>query len=245
MSTESTFSIGGDSNTEKVFAIHQANYLPWMGYFSKLANCDVFVFLDAVQYPRGKSFAARNRVKTSNGVAYLTVPVSVPSGNQGRAAYLEVRVADQKWKTKHLKSLELSYKRAPFFEEIFPLYRSAVEDNEALVEINIALIAAFAHYLKIETQTARLSEILPDFGQKTQLIVDIAKAVGANVYLSGTGGGQDYNDQALLNEHNIELRYSTFEPSEYPQLWGDFESHLSIIDALFNCGPSVADLLKV
>ena len=67
-----------------VVAIHQPNYVPWPGYFHKLAACDVFVHLDAVQYPRGQSFAARNRIKTPNGVTYLTVPVSVPKGSERR-----------------------------------------------------------------------------------------------------------------------------------------------------------------
>ena len=64
------------------------------------------------------------------------------------------------------------------------------------------------------------------------------------MYLSGTGGGHDYNDEQLLSDHGVELTYSAFEPSEYPQLWGTFESHLSAIDALFNCGPATADLIK-
>ncbi len=230
--------------SERIFAIHQANYAPWLGYFSKMANCDVFVFLDSVQYPRGASFAARNRIKTSNGPAYLTIPVSVPKGHDGKASYLDVSFADQKWKRKHAKSLELAYKKAPFFEETFGLYEGAVADATTLVDLNIALVEAVARHLHIETETVRLSELLTDHGQKTQLIVDIGAALEADVYLSGTGGGQDYNDEAMLTSNGIELRYSAFEPREYPQLWGEFESHLSILDALFNCGPAVADLVK-
>lgn len=236
--------VSGTESGERVFAIHQANYVPWLGYFSKLANCDVFVFLDGVQYPRGTSFAARNRIKTSNGPTYLTVPVSVPKGNEGRASYLDVAFADQKWKKKHAKSLELAYKKAPYFEETFGLFQETVTDATSLVDLNIGLVEAVARYLNIDTTTVRLSELVTDHGQKTQLIVDIAAALGANVYLSGTGGGQDYNDEALLGENGIDLRYSTFEPSEYPQMWGEFESHLSILDALFNCGPAVADMVK-
>ena len=68
-------------------AVHQPNYLPWLGWFHKLAAADVFVYLDAVQFPRGRSFAARNRIKTPNGVAWLTVPVSVPKGRDGKATW--------------------------------------------------------------------------------------------------------------------------------------------------------------
>ena len=224
-------------------AVHQPNYLPWPGYFHKLAGCDVFVYLDAVQYPRGQSFAPRNRIKTPNGTVFLTVPVSVPKGRKGKATYLEVELADDRWRKKHLASVEQSYRRAPHFEEIFPLYEREVEAGQTFVDLNIGLIDAFAAYLGIETRRVRLSELLDSFGQKTQLIVDVCEALGGTTYLSGTGGGRDYNDEALLREHGIELRYDEFQPPEYPQLWGDFEPGLSILDLLFNCGPASRELV--
>ncbi|MBD3224736.1 MAG: hypothetical protein GF313_08400, partial [Caldithrix sp.] len=73
-----------------LMAMHQANYLPWIGYFYKMMQSDVFVYLDNVQYPRGQSFAARNRIKTPNGPSYLTVPISLPKGQKGKASYREV-----------------------------------------------------------------------------------------------------------------------------------------------------------
>jgi hypothetical protein len=228
---------------DKVFAMHQPNYLPWLGYFSKIAATDVFVVLDSVQYPRGTSFAARNRIKTSNGPAYLTVPVSVPKGNEGRASYLDIRCVDQKWRRKHLKSLELAYKRAPHYDEVVEMFQGALVDGTSLVDINLSLITTIARYLGIETEMVRLSELLDEHGQKSHLIVDIGAAIGAGTYLSGTGGGQEYNDEDLLRQHGIELRYSDFEVKEYPQLWGPFEPRLSALDALFNCGPDAAELL--
>ena len=219
-----------------VAAIHQPNYVPWPGYFHKLAACDAFVYLDAVQYPRGRSFAARNRIKTPNGVAYLTVPVSVPKGREGKASYLEVELADEQWRDKHLKTVEQSYKRAPHFEEVFALYREALERGRTLVELNVGLIEAVAGYLGIETRRARLSQTLDSFGEKTDLIVDVCRAVGADVYLSGSGGGREYTDERLLAEHGIELRFDEYEYTEHPQLWDGFEPNLSVLDLLFNCG---------
>lgn len=218
-------------------AIHQPNYLPWPGYFHKMAACDVFVYLDAVQYPRGRSFAARNRIKTPNGPAYLTVPVSVPKGHDGRVSYLEVGFADDGWRTKHLRTVEQCYARAPHFDAIFPLYRDALGRGDSPVEVNIALNEAVAGYLGIGSRRVRLSETLAEFGAKTQLIVELCRALGATAYLSGTGGGADYNDEQLLRANGIELRYDSFDPPTYPQLWGDFEPRLSVLDLLFNCGP--------
>jgi hypothetical protein len=226
-----------------IAAIHQPNYIPWPGYFHKLAACDVFVYLDAVQYPRGQSFAARNRIKTPNGVVFLTIPVSVPKGHEGKASYLEVELADERWRDKHLKTVEQSYKRAPHFDEVFELYRDGLERGKTLVDLNVGLIEAIAGYLGIETRRVRLSETLESFGEKSDLIVDVCKTVGADVYLSGAGGGRDYNDERLLDEHGIELRYDDYTYPEHPQLWDGFEPNLSVLDLLFNCGAGGRELV--
>jgi len=224
-------------------AIHQPNYIPWPGYFHKLAASDVFVYLDAVQYPRGQSFAARNRIKTPNGATFLTVPVSVPKGSEGKASYLEVDFADDKWRKKHLATVEQSYARAPHFDEIFGLYAPEVEAGETLVALNIALVDAFASYLGITTRRLRLSELLPSFGHKTDLIVDVCRALDASAYLSGSGGGREYTDEAVLKEHGLELRFDEFQYPHYEQLCGEFEPNLSVLDVLFNCGPASRKLV--
>jgi hypothetical protein len=226
-----------------VAAIHQPNYLPWPGFFHKLAAADVFVHLDAVQFPRGQSFAARNRIKTPNGVTFLTVPVTGPKDAEGTFTYLEAELADDRWRKKHLRTVEQSYAKAPHFEEVFELYRREVERGQTFVGLTIGLIDAVAAYLGIETRRVRLSELLPAFGQKTQLIVDVCGALDADVYLSGSGGGRDYNDEGLLREHGIELRYDEYAYPEHPQLWDGFESNLSVLDVLFNCGPAARPLV--
>ncbi len=234
--TDSTSNMAFPRTSGKILAMHQPNYLPWLGYFYKMAHCDVFVYLDAVQFPRGQSFAARNRIKTPNGVTFLTIPLRHPKGREGKFTYLEVEFADDKWKAKHLKTVELSYKRAPFFKEIYPLYREQLLAHASFVELTIGLIETFANYLDIRSQRIRLSRLLSQFGQKSQLIVDLCQATGATVYLSGTGGGKIYNDEQFLNQHGIQLIYSDFQHPTYPQLWGDFVPSLAVLDVLFNCG---------
>lgn len=230
----------GDSRT---VAIHQPNYLPWAGYFHKIARCDVFVYLDSVQFPRGQSFGARNRIKTPNGATFLTIPVSVPKQHDGKAPYTAVGFADDRWREKHLKTVAQSYRRAPYYDEVFALYERELEPDRPFVEVTIGLIEAFCSYLGIETERVRLSDTVESAQQKTDLIVDICGALGADAYLSGTGGGRDYNDEELLRGHGIDLRYDEFEPPVYPQLWGNFEPGLSLLDLLFNCGPGGRDLV--
>ena len=226
-----------------IAAIPQPNYIPWPGYFHKLAACDVFIYLDAVQYPRGQSFAARNRIKTPNGVVFLTIPVSVPKGHEGKASYLEVEFADERWRDKHLKTVEQSYKRAPHFDEVFELSRDSLERGRTFVDLNVGLIEAIAGYLGIETRRVLLSETLESFGEKTDLIVDVCKTLEADVYLSGAGGGREYNDERLLSEHGIEVRYDDYAYPEHPQLWDGFEPNLSVLDLLFNCGREGRELV--
>jgi len=225
-------------NSKNIVAIHQPNYLPWLGYFYKMAHCDIFVYLDTVQYPRGQSFASRNRIKTPNGWSYLSVPVNIPKGRNGKVSYSEVEFANSMWQDKHLKTLEMNYKRAPFFEDVMTILTHQIRNTQNLVELNIGLIEAIATYMNIKTERIRLSSILPKFRQKTELIIDICRVLDAYIYLSGDGGGREYNDETLLNKENIQLHYSSFVHPEYRQLWGDFVSHLSIIDLLFNHGPN-------
>lgn len=226
-----------------IVAIHQPNYLPWLGYFYKMWESDLFVFLDSVQFPRGQSFANRNRIKVHNGTTWLTIPVSTSAGTEGKVSYNEVQFANDKWRRKHLKTLQMNYKRADYYDDIFPMMEEEIERNENFVGLNIGLIQTFAEYLDIQTETVRLSDLLDTYGEKTQLIIDICGAIGAREYLSGTGGGKEYNDEQLLNKHGISLKYSQFKHPEYPQLWDGFEPNLSIIDLLFNCGPDSKKVL--
>ncbi|MCX7877169.1 MAG: WbqC family protein [Ignavibacteria bacterium] len=225
------------------FSIHQPNYIPFIGYFYKIASSDVFVILDKVQYPRGQSFSPRNKIKTPQGSCYLTIPVKIPKGSEGKVTYREVGFADENWKKKHLMTVEMNYKKAPYFYEIMELYRSSLLRNYSnLAELNSYLINIICNYLGIKTRLIFLSELIQTFGAKTQLIIDIGKALEADVYLSGTGGGKEYNDEGMLNENGIRLVYSSFRHPVYNQLWGEFIPNLSVLDFLFNCGP---DLEKI
>ena len=216
-----------------IFAAHQPNYIPYLGYFHKMAHSDVLVHLDTVQFARG-GFGNRNRVKVPNGTVYLTVPIT-HTGH--KATYRDVRWPDNKWQDKHLTTVEQGYKRAPYFDDVFPIYAHAIRAHESFVEMTIGLIGSFAAYLGIATRQCRLSELLSQFGRKTQMLVDIGRALGADTYLSGTGGGKEYNDESLLERNGIRLTYSEFEHPTYSQLWGEFVPNLAALDLLMNCGP--------
>jgi len=95
--------------------------------------------------------------------------------------------------------------------------------------------------LKLEKKVVQASELNVK-GKSMRLIIDIVKAVGGKVYLSGFGGAK-YQDEKLFKEEGIELRYYEFSHPVYPQLWSDFIPNLSIIDLLFNCGPESLNII--
>lgn len=221
---------------DKIIAgIHQPNFLPWLGYFYKMAKCDDFVLLDNVQYTKN-SFINRNRIKTPQGTMWLTVPVKI-KGRFGRLIK-DVEINNTvNWKKKHLGTLGGNYKKARFFEQIFPGLEAIYYANDwnNLCELNLRLLEWVLSMLELEKRLIRASELGVE-GESTQLLINIVKEVGGNVYLSGFGGAK-YQEEELFKEAGITLEYYEFEHPVYPQLWSDFIPNLSIIDLLFNCGP--------
>lgn len=214
-------------------AVHQPNYLPWPGYFSKMAQCDIFVILDTVQFPRGSSIANRNLIKTPDGIQLLTVPVKRKSS--GLQRYNEVLVLPG-WRKKHLKALKLYYAKAPYFAEVFPQLEQVLPDSGYLLDINIAFIKLVYVLTKLDTKLVFLSS-LPQFAglRKNELIAALCRRFSADTYLSGRGGAV-YNQPETFEKSGLKLEYQKYLPSAYPQLWGNFIPNLSIVDMLFNCG---------
>ena len=228
----------------RVLSIHQPNFIPWIGYFNKIARSDVFVILDDVQYPQGKSVANRNKIKTAQGALELVIPVSLPKEKDGKAIYTEVKFADDKWSRKALKTLQRNYAKAPYFSEYYPYLETLFTQADNFCKMNMDFIHFIVEELSIDTEVKRLSEIRneQDLGHKNDLIIGLCTYCDADMYLSGKGA-KKYNDEALMNKNGIALNYQEFTAGEYPQLYGEFIPNLSIIDALFNCGKTETEKL--
>lgn len=215
--------------------IHQPNYLPWVGYFNKMKDCDVFVIFDDVQLPTGRNFETRSLIKTNQGMLWLTIPI------KGRNNYLLIRdaeFADNYWKAKHLKSIQIAYAKAPFFkdyigdlEDIYNVYCSSLRD------FNIMLIEYLAGKLGIKPQFVKSSTISSGL-RGEEKILEIIKSFGADEYISGTGtGSKRYIREEDFEKANVKLIWQDFQNTVYPQLHGKFVPKLSVIDLLFNAGP--------
>jgi hypothetical protein len=223
-----------------IVAIHQPQYLPWLGYFDKMLKADVFCYLDNVQYKKNE-WQNRNRIKTAMGWQWLTVPVTYrfPQGIG------EVAVDNaQNWAHKHLQALQTNYRRAPHFERYMPVFEQAYTRRwEGIAALNLHLIDCLREALGIGQKPAVCASALSASEDPTERLIDICRALEADAYLAGPGGA-GYMDLDRFAERGVRVLTQSFEHPVYPQLFHGFQSHLSVVDLIFNCGPDSAEVMR-
>jgi hypothetical protein len=227
--------------TAKRVAILQSNYIPWKGYFDLIAAVDEFIIYDDMQYTR-RDWRNRNQIKTPQGVQWLTVPVKVKGKFHQRIN--ETEIDGTEWASIHLRSLTQNYSRAPYFREVFdlvgPLYSSP---PTMLSELNLSLIQIVCSYLGVKTPI-RLSSEFKLVDGKTERLVDLCSQVGATEYLSGPAA-KEYIVEDIFNDAKINVRWFEYHGyPEYPQLFGDFQHGVTVLDLLSNCGKSSPKYMK-
>jgi hypothetical protein len=226
----------------KKIAIVQSNYIPWKGYFDMIAAVDEFILYDDMQYTR-RDWRNRNKIKTDQGVQWLTIPVKVKG--KYHQAIRETKIEGSQWAQLHWKALVQNYRTAPFFSEIAdwlePLY--VKEPTTHLSQLNRHLIEAVCLYLGIKT-TISNSWDYPLTGGKTERLANLCISAGGNEYISGPSA-KDYIDEAAFSERGVKLTWFDYTGyTEYPQLWGDFTHEVTILDLLFNCGKDTHSHMK-
>lgn len=216
-----------------ILAAHQPNFIPWIGYFHKMAQADKFVLADDVQYTT-HGFINRNYIKTRQGKQWLTVPI-ITKG-KGIQKINEVRIdKDQNWRQKHWSTLELNYKYAPYFEYYADYFEKLYKKEwEFLVDLNLELIELVRKQLNISCPV-QLSSELNLISGATERIVNMAQQTGCTKYLSGASG-KNYLDESQFGGAGVELIYSEFQHPVYRQQFEGFVPNLSVIDLLFNEG---------
>jgi hypothetical protein len=182
-------------------------YIPWLGYFDKIARSDCFVILDQVQY-KSREYQNRNRIRTKNGSMWLTVPVK--SKGRGREKICDIHIDNSNgWRKKHCNSLKAWYKGARFFHRYFPFFEEVLTgDWEKLEEINMHIIQYMLKELDINT-TVYFESDLDITSTKTDRIIDLCRKLNADVYLSGSGG-RDYLEEEKFEGEDIRLVYQDF-----------------------------------
>lgn len=218
-----------------IVSIHQPNYLPWLGYIHKIAHSDVFVIFDDVQFPRGKDWIFRNRIKTENGPKWLSVPI------KNKSQLLNVRDVeinnDVDWTKKHTNAIYSNYHKTEFFNNHFSKIESIInKKSKFLIELNLEIIQKILEILKIDTKIIRSSELnIKETG--TMRILKIVQKLNGDTYLTGWGPGSrryiEGNEEKFLESGITVVRQKISIP-EYDQLFQNFIPNLSILDMLFN-----------
>jgi hypothetical protein len=226
----------------KRVAIVQSNYIPWKGYFDMIGLADEFILFDDVQYTK-RDWRNRNRIKTAQGTKWLTIPVHV----KGRYEQLinEVEVSDASWPETHWKTLRMAYAQAPYFGE----FRERYEDlylgmrKTRLSAINRSFLEAICADLRIEPNLTWSSDY-PGVGAKTERLLSICIAAGADRYLAGPRS-RDYLDESLFTGAGIEVEWMGYSGyPEYPQVHPPFEHRVTVLDLLFHTGADAHRFLK-
>lgn len=228
-------------------AIHQPNFFPWLGYFNKIVRADVFVLLDNVQYPKkGGSWINRVQVVVSGKSQWITA--NVERSYHGVRLIKDMQIDDHlPWRNKLGKTLAMSYRKAPFFEDVFPLITELLlKDTESLCEYNSSAIRAICSFIGVDTSHFLLASTLAVEGSATDMLISIVQSVGGDAYLCG-GGADGYLEDSKFEEAGVELIYQEYQHPVYEQFnMKEFVKGMSIIDVLMNCGPSrTAELLSV
>ncbi len=206
-----------------------------------LARCDVFVVYDDVQYTR-RDWRNRNRIKTAQGTQWLTIPVLNKSkfDQQIREAKID---ASQVWLPKHLNAIKLNYKKAPYFDAVYPMIEQSLSiRSESLLDVCLSTLTEIQKYLSIDCKVVLSSELCSESQERQERLIELCKMAGITWYYNGAAGKTLYQEKPFASE-GITLAFQEYTHPTYRQLWGEFVSHLSIVDLLFNHGPESLSVL--
>lgn len=223
---------------ERIVALHQPNFFPWLGYFDKIVRADVFVVLDDVQFSKtGGTWSNRVQLLTGGQARWLTLPIV--RTYHGVRLIREMEIDNrQPWRRKLLQTLRSNYARATFFNAVFPQIADLVaNETPSLLEFNLHVLTSLCRLMDIDPTKLVLASSLQVTSRATDRLVDAVRAVGGTTYLCG-GGAAGYQDDDAFTQAGLRLTYQNFAHPSYSQGdYGDpFVAGLSCIDALMHCG---------
>jgi hypothetical protein len=223
-------------------AIHQPNFLPWLGLFQRISLVDTFVFFDHVQAMGGRSWLSRNRLLIGGKEAWLSIPVR-KSGRLGQlVSEVEINY-EPDFVQKFLRTIEYNYKKAPYFNDIFPMIAGLIDSRQTFIAaVNMEFIRWVCELLGLSVRFLRSSDLVTANSHLSglagnDLVLGICRAAGARQYVSG-GGCLDFIRPEAFESVGIPFYFQRFDHPIYRQIQTkQFVSHLSVLDALFNVGP--------
>jgi hypothetical protein len=223
-----------------ILSAHQPVYLPWLGLFHKIAVADLFCYFDIVQY-QTKDYNNRNKIKTHTGEIWLSVPVE--SKDHFEKCVGDIRIVQNGWQRKHIKSIQYAYHKALYFRDYMVELESILlgKSHATLAALNLEILRFLMRSLGIETPIVKASDYVFQ-GAKSERVLDMCRQLKADVYIFGSQG-QDYADVNEFLAAGVKPCFQEYRHPTYRQLHGEFLPYMSVIDLLFNEGPRSRDIL--
>ncbi len=215
-------------------AVLQSNYIPWKGYFDIMHDVDVFLLYDEVQYTKN-DWRNRNKIVTPHGTKWLTLPCGYNFNKSIKDVYFNDQID---WQTAHFGAIKRNYSGAPHFKKYIDFFEHVYMERkwQYLHELNRFLITHIAQEFLGITTVLDDSENFFSEGVKQAKLLSLLKSVGTDIYVSGPSA-QDYIDVDEFELEGIKVIFKDYSDyPEYPQLYGNFDHNVSIIDLLFNTG---------
>ncbi|MBW1613246.1 MAG: WbqC family protein [Deltaproteobacteria bacterium] len=215
-----------------IIAVHQPQYLPWLGYFDKIDKADIFVLLDTVQYKKNE-WQNRNKIKTAHGWQWLTVPVMYKYPQLINEVMINNKAH---WQHKQRQAILSNYKKARYYNQLKEFFEDIFSSSwQFISELNIEVVKRLVRILGIDTPLYVASELGESPQDPDERLIAITKRFGADSYLAGMGG-RAYMDLDKYNKGGVKVIFQNFTHPVYNQLFGDFEPFMSVIDLIFNHG---------
>lgn len=221
----------------KVIGIIQSNYLPWRGYFDFISQCDVFIFLDDIQYTT-RDWRNRNQIYHDGKLHWIAVPVEFTRNNPTTIEKTKIK-SHLSWQQDHLHWFGVGYRKSPYFQEIYSCLEKWLLMNqfENISELNVFLIKEILKILNIKTELFMSSELKSN-GVKTEKLLSLVKAVDGTEYISGPAADA-YLDKDLFKKEGIGLYYKKYSYQDYYQGTFPFSGNVTVLDLLFWQGVDV------
>jgi hypothetical protein len=216
--------------------ISQPMYFPWIGMFEQIRLCDTYVHYDDVQFSKG-SFTNRVQIKTnsSRGFNWITVPLR---NNQLGSTINKLEIDNRKnWQNQHLELLKQVYRKAPYFTEMIDIVVELFDGNFVTIsDLSKKSIDLIVNYFDLtENKSFYISSALAIEGKSSERVCEIVRHLNGTHYITGHGA-KNYLDHLIFENAGIRVEYMNYLKLHYPQLYGDFNPYVSILDLIANTG---------
>ncbi len=217
-------------------------------------RADLFVLYDDLPFDR-RSWRQRNRIKTPQGTAWLSIPIAHRHASDAPPPTIldAVVAAGHPWRRQHWEAIRHCYTATPFFDEHAPFFEELyAHEWTRLGELTLRVIDYIVDRLGIRSRVVRSSEIGLERAfrargfradRRTERIAFLVRELGGRAFLEGAAG-RNYIDEALLATQHVGVVYQDYRHPTYPQRFGAFVPYLSTIDLLFNCGPESLAVIR-